>query len=86
MYRTQNEDASCSDSLENKRRTSEAARYCTDTGGNHGYQPMRFSDIRQGTGRLVHRRFAVQEALDGKVAEWMEKVSDEQYLAGPQFR
>ena len=25
---------------------------------------------------------AVQEQLDGKVAEWMEKVSDEQYLAG----
>jgi len=22
---------------------------------------------------------AVQEALDGKVVEWMEKVSDEQY-------
>jgi quercetin dioxygenase-like cupin family protein len=26
---------------------------------------------------------AVQEALDGKVVEWLEKVSDEQYLAGP---
>jgi hypothetical protein len=26
---------------------------------------------------------AIQEALDGKVVEWMEKVSDEQYLAGP---
>jgi quercetin dioxygenase-like cupin family protein len=25
---------------------------------------------------------AVQEALDGKVVTWMEKVSDEQYLAG----
>ena len=24
---------------------------------------------------------AIQEALDGKVVEWMEKVSDEQYLA-----
>jgi quercetin dioxygenase-like cupin family protein len=24
---------------------------------------------------------AVQEALDGKVVEWMEKVSDEQYVA-----
>lgn len=22
---------------------------------------------------------AIQEALDGKVVEWMEKVSDEQY-------
>jgi hypothetical protein len=25
---------------------------------------------------------AIQEALDGKVVEWMEKVSDEQYVAG----
>jgi hypothetical protein len=24
---------------------------------------------------------AIAEALDGKVVEWMEKVSDEQYLA-----
>jgi hypothetical protein len=24
---------------------------------------------------------AIQEALDGKVVEWMEKVSDEQYEA-----
>ena len=26
---------------------------------------------------------AIQEALDGKMIEWMEKVTDEQYLAGP---
>ena len=26
---------------------------------------------------------AIQEALDGKVVEWMEKVTDEEYLAGP---
>jgi quercetin dioxygenase-like cupin family protein len=25
---------------------------------------------------------AIQEKLDGKVIEWMEKVSDEQYQAG----
>jgi quercetin dioxygenase-like cupin family protein len=25
---------------------------------------------------------AIQEHLDGKVVEWMEKVSDEQYQAG----
>jgi hypothetical protein len=25
---------------------------------------------------------ALQEALDGKVVEWMEQVSDEQYQAG----
>ena len=26
---------------------------------------------------------AVQEALDGKLVEWMEPVTDEAYLAGP---
>jgi hypothetical protein len=25
---------------------------------------------------------AIQEALDGKVVEWMEHVTDEQYLSG----
>ncbi len=27
---------------------------------------------------------AIQEALDGKAVEWMEKVSDDQYRRGPQ--
>src|SRR3954471_22668396 len=27
---------------------------------------------------------AIQEALDGKMVDWMEPVSDAQYLAGPQ--
>jgi quercetin dioxygenase-like cupin family protein len=26
--------------------------------------------------------FAIQEALDGKTADWMEKVTDEQYEGG----
>ena len=26
---------------------------------------------------------AIAEALDGRTVEWMEKVTDEQYLAGP---
>jgi hypothetical protein len=26
---------------------------------------------------------AVQEALNGRFVEWMEHVTDEQYLAGP---
>jgi hypothetical protein len=26
---------------------------------------------------------AIQEALNGKAVEWMERVTDEQYLAGP---
>ena len=29
---------------------------------------------------------AVQERLDGKIVDWMEKVSDEQYLAKPGAR
>jgi quercetin dioxygenase-like cupin family protein len=29
------------------------------------------------TDRMTH--IAIQESLDGKVVEWMEKVSDEQY-------
>jgi hypothetical protein len=29
---------------------------------------------------------AIQEALDGVNVVWMEKVSDEQYLAGPPSR
>jgi hypothetical protein len=28
-----------------------------------------------------HGHIAIQEQLDGKVVEWMEKVSDEQYEA-----
>jgi len=26
---------------------------------------------------------AIQEALDGKAVEWLQKVTDEEYLAGP---
>ena len=33
------------------------------------------------TTALTH--IAIQEALDGKVVDWMEHVTDEQYLAGP---
>ena len=33
------------------------------------------------TSAMTH--IAIQEAKDGKVVEWMEKVSDEEYLAGP---
>ena len=29
---------------------------------------------------------AIQEKLDGKAVEWMEKVSDEQYQAGPKAK
>ena len=34
------------------------------------------------TDRLTH--IAIQEALDGKNVEWMEKVGDEQYRAAAQ--
>jgi hypothetical protein len=33
--------------------------------------------MRTLTSGMTH--IAIQEALDGKVVEWMEKVSDEQY-------
>ena len=36
------------------------------------------------TAAMTH--IAIQEALDGKVVEWMEKVSDEDYLSGSQER
>ena len=33
------------------------------------------------TSAMTH--LALQEAFDGKVVAWMEKVTDEEYLAGP---
>ena len=33
------------------------------------------------TATTAMTHIAIQEALDGKVVEWMEKVSDEEYLA-----
>jgi len=33
--------------------------------------------FRQRTGRMTH--IAIQEALNGKTVDWMEKVSDKQY-------
>ena len=36
------------------------------------------------TSAMTH--IAIQEALDGKAVEWMEKVSDEQYGASPMAR
>jgi quercetin dioxygenase-like cupin family protein len=35
-----------------------------------------------GTATTAVTHFAIQEALDGKTADWMEKVSDDQYQAG----
>jgi len=35
-----------------------------------------------GTPITAMTHIAIAEALDGKVVEWMEKVSDDQYLAG----
>jgi quercetin dioxygenase-like cupin family protein len=34
------------------------------------------------TSTTAMSHIAIQEALDGKAVEWIEKVSDEQYLAG----
>ena len=35
------------------------------------------------TDKTAMTHMAIQEALDGKNVEWMEKVTDEQYLGGP---
>jgi hypothetical protein len=35
------------------------------------------------TATTAMSHIAIQEALDGKVVDWLEKVSDEQYLAEP---
>jgi quercetin dioxygenase-like cupin family protein len=35
------------------------------------------------TPTMAMTHIAIQEALNGKVVNWMEKVTDEQYLAGP---
>jgi quercetin dioxygenase-like cupin family protein len=37
-------------------------------------------------GATAMTHFAIQETLDGKAVDWMEKVSDEQYQAGPSAR
>lgn len=36
-----------------------------------------------GTANTVMTHVAIQEALDGKVVEWLEKVTDEQYAEAP---
>jgi quercetin dioxygenase-like cupin family protein len=36
-----------------------------------------------GTPTTAMTHIAIAEALDGKVVDWMEPVTDEQYLAGP---
>lgn len=35
------------------------------------------------TPQTAMTHIAIQEALDGKLVDWMEQVADEQYLAGP---
>jgi quercetin dioxygenase-like cupin family protein len=36
-----------------------------------------------GTPTTAMTHIAIHEALNGKVVEWMEKVTDEQYESGP---
>ena len=38
------------------------------------------------TATTAMTHIAIQEALDGKAVDWMEKVSEEQYQAKPQLR
>jgi quercetin dioxygenase-like cupin family protein len=39
-----------------------------------------------GTSTTAMTHIAIQEQLEGKVVDWMEKVSDEQYLAGQETK
>lgn len=43
-------------------------------------RPLRLGRTNSATTAMSH--VAIAEALDGKVVEWIEKVSDEEYLAG----
>jgi quercetin dioxygenase-like cupin family protein len=56
-------------------RPGDVIRCSPDTKHWHGATP---------TTSLTH--IAITEQLDGKNVEWLEKVSDEQYLAGPKSK
>ena len=43
----------------------------------YGQRGVRFEERAVPTTTMTH--IAIQEALDGKVVEWMEHVTDEQY-------
>ena len=53
------------------------------------HRASRLAAPAEGTGRILHRlrphrsHLAITENLNGKVVDWMEKVSDEQYRAPP---
>jgi hypothetical protein len=54
-----------------------------DSAGRRGFDPAgREALARRGaTPTTAMTHIAIQEQLDGKTADWMEKVSDEQYHA-----
>ena len=57
----------------------------TPIGQHADEQPVREVWLHLLLGRIAYdamTHIAINEALDGKVADWMEKVSDEQYRAG----
>jgi quercetin dioxygenase-like cupin family protein len=45
--------------------------------------PANYRHWQGATPATAMTHIAVQEALDGKVVDWMEKVTDEEYLVGP---
>jgi quercetin dioxygenase-like cupin family protein len=45
--------------------------------------PPRHRHWHGATPNSTMTHIAIQEALDGKAVDWMEHVTDEQYLAGP---
>ena len=42
-------------------------------------EPLGLEESQVATPTTAMAHIAIQEALDGKAVEWMEKVSDEQY-------
>ncbi len=48
---------------------------------NHGDQASRRTHWHGATATTAMTHIAIQESLDGKNVEWMEKVTDEQYRA-----
>ena len=52
-----------------------------NSAGRRGLVPAKEKHWHGATPTTAMTHIAIQEALDGKVVEWMEKVSDDQYLA-----
>jgi hypothetical protein len=56
-------------------------RPCRKRAGEVVVCPPREKHWHGGTATTGMSHIAIQEALDGKVVDWLEKVSDQEYLA-----